>query len=92
MKSDVKDILRAIINSLPPSGGSGLKYMVVCQNDVHASGLPPSGGSGLKLNSSGKCAYISTRSPSVRREWIEIQVEAAVKEFTFVSLRPEGVD
>ena len=31
-------------------------------------------------------------SPSVRREWIEMQLSKDIKQILMVSLRPEGVD
>ena len=53
--------------------------------------LPPCGGSGLKYENEKRVAF-GLRSPSMRREWIEIiiaQYEDYVKP---VSLHAEGVD
>ena len=56
---------------LPPHGGSGLKSPCLFMFTIKSNCLPPHGGSGLKYiqevnNNGGK------RSPSTRREWIEI--------------------
>ena len=57
--------------SLPPCGGSGLKCGVL-QSQFQRHSLPPCGGSGLKWIS-GTGLFCTIRSPSVWREWIEIQ-------------------
>ena len=57
---------------LPPCGGSGLKF-TGAPTVIHASScLPPCGGSGLKCPSC-QPHYQANPSPSMRREWIEIQ-------------------
>ena len=58
------------LKGLPPRGGSGLKSMFAAVPDI-SSRLPPRGGSGLKLRGRfrGGCGR---RSPSARREWIEM--------------------
>ena len=56
---------------LPPCGGSGLKYRAFIKQIQKTLGLPPCGGSGLKCK--WNCNYrFNNRSPSMRREWIEI--------------------
>ena len=55
---------------LPPRGGSGLKYLIP-RLVVTVICLPPRGGSGLKSRLSVQCLF-RHRSPSTRREWIEI--------------------
>ena len=75
---------------LPPRGGSGLKYFDP-QPVVLATGLPPRGGSGLKLEHVGG-RDLQQRSPSARREWIEISTALRAAAAQFVSLREEGVD
>ena len=57
-------------SGLPPCGGSGLKSVLNLYL-IYGSCLPPCGGSGLKSvipRMDGR----SERSPSMRREWIEI--------------------
>ena len=44
---------------------------------THAGGLPPYGGSGLKFLLRRK-TEIKSRSPSIRREWIEIDSGSAM--------------
>ena len=56
---------------LPPCGGSGLKYPYGRLHE-HEYGLPPCGGSGLKFCWITK-ALDRAESPSMRREWIEMQ-------------------
>ena len=57
---------------LPPCGGSGLKSAHPGWNELGCS-LPPCGGSGLKWILRRRRTY-SNRSPSMRREWIEIVI------------------
>ena len=57
-------------NSLPPHGGSGLKWAALGDSSVF-HGLPPHGGSGLKYRLF-KAIVLCGLSPSTRREWIEI--------------------
>ena len=53
--------------------------------------LPPCGGSGLKYHGSAK-NNLGIRSPSMRREWIEIPERKGKKRLRGVSLHAEGVD
>ncbi len=55
---------------LPPCGGSGLKCLTQQQQN-YVFGLPPCGGSGLKFHDISTAPHVP-RSPSMRREWIEI--------------------
>ena len=61
----------APVSCLPPCGGSGLKYYYAQIITVWSS-LPPCGGSGLKCVSIVNSSF-STKSPSMRREWIEMR-------------------
>ena len=64
-----KYTFREIIR-LPPCGGSGLKSHRLCAVP-RLIGLPPCGGSGLKFPV--KLELVDPwKSPSMRREWIEI--------------------
>ena len=69
-------ILRRYANRLPPHGGSGLKYDLFLRS-ISPACLPPHGGSGLKFVASiiynGQIA-----SPSTRREWIEMALDASI--------------
>ena len=56
---------------LPPHGGSGLKSSVLSMTLNRSPRLPPHGGSGLKCRWS-PASGGTGRSPSTRREWIEI--------------------
>ena len=56
--------------SLPPCGGSGLKYRRT-HRFFHRICLPPCGGSGLKFRRD-RITMREISSPSMRREWIEI--------------------
>ncbi len=76
--------------SLPPHGGSGLKSLVSYCDNVEQS-LPPHGGSGLKCPAM-DAVGMSIRSPSTRREWIEISKCWNLKPLRHVSLHTEGVD
>ena len=53
--------------------------------------LPPCGGSGLKLPGD-VVPVVPMASPSMRREWIEIFLPAALLSWERVSLHAEGVD
>ena len=55
------------------------------------SSLPPCGGSGLKFQGVWQ-KYYKKRSPSMRREWIEIFSYCNLVAPDFVSLHAEGVD
>ena len=77
--------------SLPPCGGSGLKYRFRIAGHC-AVGLPPCGGSGLKLCAVIMYAHSYRESPSMRREWIEIPSRRTVLVCPPVSLHAEGVD
>ena len=66
-----KIIFRRCQICLPPYGGSGLKYGNL-YNRVRKLSLPPYGGSGLKFDIVNVCQQ-GCMSPSIRREWIEIQ-------------------
>ena len=59
-------------HGLPPCGGSGLKYDEAVIDCPEERGLPPCGGSGLKLQELDTKSR-QRRSPSMRREWIEIR-------------------
>ena len=59
-----------LISRLPPCGGSGLKCLTQQQQN-YVFGLPPCGGSGLKFHDISTAPHVP-RSPSMRREWIEI--------------------
>ena len=101
------------VMSLPPCGGSGLKYLNSTVNESEVECLPPCGGSGLKCcyhfqqyescclppcGGSGLKSHVQRkrqnckRSPSMRREWIEISIFRAVGSMSSVSLHAEGVD
>ena len=54
-------------------------------------GLPPCGGSGLK-SLDGLAESINETSPSMRREWIEIEYSFEGERLKTVSLHAEGVD
>ena len=56
---------------LPPCGGSGLKCIGQLYDVMTDTGLPPCGGSGLKSKIVQHFG-VTTESPSMRREWIEI--------------------
>ena len=53
--------------------------------------LPPYGGSGLKCFFGFSLAK-REKSPSIRREWIEMKVPDAITNEAIVSLHTEGVD
>ena len=76
--------------SLPPWGGSGLKLLPPIEI-LSEDSLPPWGGSGLKytflLN-----FEISSQSPSLGREWIEMFFARLRRFWLAVSLLGEGVD
>ena len=63
--------VRFYISGLPPCGGSGLKYEIRQKHQKKRS-LPPCGGSGLKSYDN-LILDVSSESPSVWREWIEIR-------------------
>ena len=48
------------------------------QNTTQSRGLPPRGGSGLKFQA-GICGRKTARSPSTRREWIEMQINEELR-------------
>ena len=79
-----------IHHSLPPHGGSGLKSVILACK-LRVAGLPPHGGSGLKYVHS-LCRSGVVKSPSTRREWIEIFCNPRTSQGQFVSLHTEGVD
>ena len=84
--------LMMLSKGLPPCGGSGLKCITASVFQSVTKGLPPCGGSGLKFLCLVQFVKYS-RSPSMRREWIEIRFPygdqpKAIK----VSLHAEGVD
>ena len=62
-----------MLSSLPPCGGSGLKCLHSALGLHRVRRLPPCGGSGLKLYSPLVC-FCRYTSPSMRREWIEINL------------------
>ena len=88
----MSSVKRAVVTaaSLPPYGGSGLKWKSsICL--YRSFGLPPYGGSGLKfLNIANIILTLS--SPSIRREWIEIHKRKDNADQHQVSLHTEGVD
>ena len=59
--------------SLPPCGGSGLKWSKLRSHQLHYC-LPPCGGSGLKYGNH-HVVTVQGESPSMRREWIEMEVQ-----------------
>ena len=54
-------------------------------------GLPPCGGSGLKYSGLEEITF-EEKSPSMRREWIEIMPDLQKTIPAMVSLHAEGVD
>ena len=77
-------------SGLPPCGGSGLK-LEISMTHVTNIGLPPCGGSGLKSELV-ELPQPAKQSPSMRREWIEIEIRTVEKDGEPVSLHAEGVD
>ena len=80
--------LTVTVTCLPPCGGSGLKFRYPHRITPQYS-LPPCGGSGLKyllLCVKYFCCY---RSPSMRREWIEIRLALPMR-LVVMSLPPCG--
>ena len=75
---------------LPPCGGSGLKSASSPSIDFSTC-LPPCGGSGLKFNAVIHSVTLY-RSPSMRREWIEMYLLISGSQVLPVSLHAEGVD
>ena len=55
-------------------------------------GLPPCGGSGLKSYGIMEMCRTGLVSPSMRREWIEMESSDVEGIHDFVSLHAEGVD
>ena len=80
-------------HSLPPCGGSGLKYHFsrYFQSFKNTPSLPPCGGSGLKCFQPGTILDMQW-SPSMRREWIEMSPSRKEVLTRQVSLHAEGVD
>ena len=70
MKSDVGTGVDEAV-SLPPWGGSGLKFVSLTYVLTDGFGLPPWGGSGLKYRNQ-EPHRDQEPSPSLGREWIEI--------------------
>ena len=81
----------AACKCLPPHGGSGLKSSrFIIRTSAYC--LPPHGGSGLKWSSCKTYKRIS-RSPSTRREWIEIGLTfTTLDEVTSPSTRREWIE
>ena len=76
--------------SLPPCGGSGLKYPKRSRND--ATGRSPSmRREWIEIQ---RTLYHTATvwSPSMRREWIEINFSIFETKYIIVSLHAEGVD
>ena len=80
-----------LLMGLPPHGGSGLKYFFSSFSSSSILRLPPHGGSGLKSDLRW-CQIRRKRSPSTRREWIEIGFTLVPNPEEAVSLHTEGVD
>ena len=80
----------ALRQCLPPHGGSGLKCPA-CGFSGRGTCLPPHGGSGLKYRER-RLNLRCRRSPSTRREWIEISILLRPAFHNRVSLHTEGVD
>ena len=67
-----------------------MKYREIWHMLCISGSLPPRGGSGLKFVSIHSNPQM--KSPSTRREWIEIPVERYFETLEEVSLHAEGVD
>ena len=83
--------LLCALSRLPPCGGSGLKLLLVILL-LCVMGLPPCGGSGLKWKYMKRYTTAFNKSPSMRREWIEIYIVTHRILPVLVSLHAEGVD
>ena len=78
-------------SSLPPCGGSGLKY-VGCNHCCHSHSVSLHA-EGVDWNSTYSiCFILIFLSPSMRREWIEMLCRPQCYPDPLVSLRVEGVD
>ena len=78
--------------SLPPCGGSGLKYKKVTKLCILLR-LPPCGGSGLKYAVRRGSDLAEHRSPSMRREWLEMVLVLSTAFFTASpSMRREWIE
>ena len=91
---EIQQSLRSILERrrLPPCGGSGLKYVWKLILQVFRIRLPPCGGSGLKYHFKRLVSAKENQSPSMRREWIEMQKDPQFENNYAVSLHAEGVD
>ena len=77
--------------SLPPCGGSGLKYIWTV-SALEQSQSPSMRREWIEMTESSFPAPAQVRSPSMRREWIEMQVVKSSWLSRIVSLHAEGVD
>ena len=81
------------IQCLPPCGGSGLKCYHIMRMTAFGCSLPPCGGSGLKCSNHGDILS-DLESPSMRREWIEMQrhLKSRFADSTSPSMRREWIE
>ena len=79
-----------IVSSLPPCGGSGLKYQML-HGLLLGDGSPSMRREWIEMTSSAGTQG-TLGSPSMRREWIEIPGHRRESEMYYVSLHAEGVD
>ncbi len=84
-------ILPLIDKSLPPHGGSGLKYWDKARNK-YVIQSPSTRREWIEMDVGGAANILSVTSPSTRREWIEIDFGFLKRGNEFVSLHTEGVD
>ena len=90
IEMNLQSVHKTNTKSLPPCGGSGLKYKTNTKN-TRLKRLPPCGGSGLKYKPMHQYSNRG-KSPSMRREWIEINHILLMNCKAWVSLHAEGVD
>jgi len=91
--SGLKSVISSLYHEkscLPPHGGSGLKYNME-RWKRSLSGLPPHGGSGLKYFIVFE-EFITDKSSSTWRKWIEIHSRRCKKIERHVFLHMEEVD
>ena len=84
-------VARTLRTSLPPCGGSGLKWSH-CRICLQLSRSPSMRREWIEMACKTYDLHRSVRSPSMRREWIEIRETLFFEKLLAVSLHAEGVD
>ena len=85
-------VILAGIVSLPPCGGSGLKYRMTFGAVYRNPGLPPCGGSGLKLVTRVHSVAKRRRLPPCGGSGLKCILRIIAYAISEVSLHAEGVD